>query len=289
VTQLPYDTVNLELAWAKPGSASLPETALRGEPLAARMHLLAQLERQGQWLFKYRGSIGALILPLVAAALRWPGPPLSTWSDSAVDALNDIGLGVAVLGLALRAATVGFVPAGTSGRNAREQRAHALNTSGAYSLLRHPLYLANAVIMLGFGIGVGSLWFLAVLALAYALFIERIIAAEEQFLAQQYGAEHGQWAAQTPAFWPALARWHAPQMGFSLRTVLRREYNGCMGVALAFFALELARDVGVGQEPLLEWLQGEPQWWVVLVAGMLVFVLLRTLKRATRLLHIDGR
>ena len=78
-------------------------------------------------------------------------------------------------------------------------------------------------------------------------------------------------------------------MRFSLRTVLRREYNGAMGVALAFFAIELVRDVGMGDEALADWAQGEPQWWIVLVAAVALFLALRTLKRATRLLHIEGR
>jgi len=253
------------------------------------MQFLEQLEHQGNWLFRYRGTIGVITLPLVAAALRWPGLPLSAWNDVQIDLLVDVGLAISIVGLLLRVATVGFVPAGTSGRNAREQRAHALNTSGAYSLVRHPLYAANAVILLGFAIGIGSLWFLGLFALGYALFIERIVAIEERFLQARYGEAHTAWASTTPLFWPSLATWHAPEMAFSLRTVLRREYNGVMGVALAFFAIELVRDVGMGDESLPDWVHGEPQWWVVLVAAMTIFVLLRTLKRATRFLHIDGR
>jgi len=253
------------------------------------MQFLQQLEHQGNWLFRYRGTVGVITLPLIAAALRWPGLPVSAWSDAQVDVLDDAGLAVSILGLLLRVATVGFVPAATSGRNAREQRAQALNTSGAYSLVRHPLYAANAVILLGFAIGIGSLWFLALLALGYALFIERIVAIEEHFLQAGYGEAHSRWARVTPMFWPRPGLWRAPEMRFSLRTVLRREYNGVMGVALAFFAIELVRDVGMGEESLPDWVRGEPQWWIVFAAAVALFVLLRTLKRATRFLHIDGR
>ena len=253
------------------------------------MPLLSQLERQGRWLFKYRGSVGVVTVPLIAAALRWPGWPVAGWSGAAIDRLDDVGLAIAGIGLLLRAGIVGVVPAGTSGRNAREQRAHALNTGGAYSVVRHPLYAANAVILLGFAVGIGALWFLALLGLAYALFIERIIAVEERFLAERYGEAHAAWARRTPLLLPAFSLWRPSPMAFSLRTVMRREYNGVMGVALGFFAIELVRDVALGEEPLLEWCRGEPQWWIVLVAGLLVFLVLRTLKRATRWLHIEGR
>lgn len=253
------------------------------------MSLSAQLERQGNWLFRHRGVFGTLLLPLIAAALRWPGLPVSAWPEAAQQTLAQAGLGLSVLGLLLRAWIVGFVPGGTSGRNAREQRAHALNTRGAYSVVRHPLYLANAVILLGFALGIGSLWFLAVFALGYALFIERVIAAEEAFLAARYGEAHAQWAARTPLFWPAPSLWQGHALTFSLRTVLRREYNGLMGVALGFFAIALVRDVGYGGMPLPDWCAQRPLWWRVLLAGLLLFVLLRTLKRATRLLHVAGR
>ena len=253
------------------------------------MSLSLQLERQGKWLFRHRGVFGTVLLPPITVALRWPGLPVSAWSDAAQQHLAQAGLGVSVLGLLLRAWIVGFVPGGTSGRNAREQRAHALNTRGAYAVVRHPLYLANAVILLGFALGIGSLWFLAVFALGYALFIERVIAAEEAFLAASYGEEHALWAARTPLFWPKPALWQTNVLPFSLRTVLRREYNGVMGVALGFFAIALVRDVGYGGMTLPDWCAQRPLWCGLLLAGLAVFVLLRTLKRATRLLHVAGR
>jgi protein-S-isoprenylcysteine O-methyltransferase Ste14 len=253
------------------------------------MQLLDELERQGTWLFRYRGTFGTILLPLIGAALRWPGLPVAGWSDLAVDRLTAVGLAVSMLGLLLRAAIVGFVPAGTSGRNAREQRAHALNTTGMYSMVRHPLYLANATMMFGFAIGIGSLWFLAIVMLGFTLFIERIIATEEAFLAATFGEQHAIWAKHTPAFWPSFALWKSTPMKFSARTVMRREYNGFMGVALAFFAIELVRDVGFAGESLQDWVRQEPQWWILLLTGIVVFVVLRTLKRATRLLHVAGR
>ena len=55
-------------------------------------------------------------------------------------------IALAFVGLAIRVFTVGFVPAGTSGRKHDGQIAETLNTTGIYSLTRNPLYLGNAVI-----------------------------------------------------------------------------------------------------------------------------------------------
>jgi hypothetical protein len=186
-------------------------------------------------------------------------------------------------------ATVGFVPGGTSGRNTREQRAHALNTSGAYSMVRHPLYVANFVIVLGLIAATFSPWLIATFVLGYALCIERIVAAEERFLAQQYGADYKEWAARTPAFLPDWSLWRAPALGFSLRTVLRREYNGLLGTAFAFVALDAVRDMAVEHESLGLWLREDWFWSDGLLAAAVAFLVLRTLKRHTRWLHVDGR
>jgi len=61
-----------------------------------------------------------------------------------------IFLGVSILGETIRIFTVGYAPRNTSGRNTiAGQIADELNTSGIYSLVRHPLYLGNFFIWLG--------------------------------------------------------------------------------------------------------------------------------------------
>ena len=100
--------------------------------------------------------------------------------------LNEIWQGcclaVSLLGLVVRIITVGRAPMGTSGRNTREQVANTLNSTGMYSVVRHPLYLGNYLIMMGFALW-PHVWWLAVLTTCfYALYYERIMLAEEAFL-----------------------------------------------------------------------------------------------------------
>lgn len=247
------------------------------------------IEDQGEWLFRHRGSMGVVLLPFLSMALLWPGAPVDRMNDAMVDRLTMLGMFVSLIGLAMRWLTVGFVPMETSGRNTREQRAATLNTDSAYSLVRHPLYLANGVVVAGLCIATGSVWFLLLTLALYALAIERIVAAEERYLAQLHGDLYGNWASKTPAFVPDFSRWRRPNLPLSGRTILRREYNGVLGVALAFLALEASRDLLIEHQPLSAWMRDDDIWLWIAGFAAASFVVLRTIKRRTRWLHVAGR
>ena len=120
--------------------------------------------------------------------------------------------------------------------------AAAINTTGAYSIVRHPLYLGNLLIWLGFVLYLEHWWFVLAFVLAYWIYYERIMLAEEAFLRRTFGAAFEAWAARTPAFLPNPRRWQRSAMPFCWRTVLRREYTALGGIALGFPLLETAAD-----------------------------------------------
>ncbi len=254
-----------------------------------RQRMTESIEQQGAWLFRHRGIMGMVALPALGLALLWPGAPGIYLSDAATDDLSLAGMAISTLGLMLRWLIVGFVPGDTSGRNTREQRASQLNTDAAYSLVRHPLYLANGVVVLGFALATASLWFVALILMLYTLAIERIAAAEEHYLFHLYGDTYGAWVADTPAFLPDFSQWQPPRLPICGRTILRREYNGVLGVALAFFLLEATRDLLIDGQPLAEWLRDDGMWLWLLAFGTAAFTVLRTIKRSTRWLHVAGR
>ena len=169
------------------------------------MRLFERMERDGDLLFRWRGVLPLLLLPAVIAALA-DSVRMEALLGARVDDLWMYGcLGLALVGQAIRCLTVGFVPRGTSGRGAVRQRADRLNTSGAYSITRNPLYVGNFVVLLGIALALKVAWVGIVVVLAYALWIERIVAAEEAYLAARFGAAYAHWAARTPAFCPGPA------------------------------------------------------------------------------------
>lgn len=244
--------------------------------------IATELPRQGRLLFRHRSYLPILMVVPIALPLLRPDraahlSPTHEWWAMAC-------LAVSMTGLVMRALTVGFVPRGTSGRNTREQRAERLNTSGLYSVVRHPLYVANFVIWLGIIFAVADLAVTLMFISLYWLYYERIMAAEESFLASRFGAAYTTWAERTPALIPRWSRWRRPDLTFSLRTVLRREYCGLLGITVGFAALDAARHLASEQRLYIE-----PVWRIVFAIGLIGFVTLRFLKKRTRLLHVDGR
>lgn len=243
-----------------------------------------RLKNDGRWLFRWRSYVPLVLLPLIAVALPEEERVSNAIGPAAEHVVFFVSLAISFLGLLIRWLTVAFVTPGTSGRNTREQRADRLNTTGMYSVVRNPLYLGNFLAMLGVLACVKVWWVVAIFSLCYWLYIERVIAVEEGYLAEKFGDAYGTWAAATPAFLPKFHGWRQPEERFSLPFLLRREYNGVLAVGAAFFGLEFVLDVFVQHQSVAHWLEEDRAWAILGGTTLAVFVLLRFLKKHTHLL-----
>ena len=235
-------------------------------------------------MFRWRSFLPILIILLVLPALR---DPLFSDADGGFDfedAWEIFCVAVAFFGLAVRAYTIGQVPAGTSGRNTKAQRADALNTTGIYSVLRHPLYVGNFFIWLGVAMFVRSWWLTLLFVLLFALFYERIIFTEEEFLRKEYGKGWEKWAARTPMFLPRFKNYTKAALPFSVRNVLNKEYHVFFNIILAFAVIEILEGLVTERKFELDLV------WIIAVAfGAVVWITLRILKKNTNILRVEGR
>ncbi len=246
--------------------------------------LIQELSRRGNQFFRWRSFIPLMLVP-PAIVLAYDAPPCAgDWGWRAMCWT------VGVLGVLVRAKTIGLVPPGTSGRNTSEgQVAESLNTRGMYSLVRHPLYLGNYFMWMALVLATGRLDFALVVTLLYMMYYLRIAMAEEAFLADKFGKTYSEWAATVPAFVPKFwgnprSAWTPAGNAFSLRHVIKREYNGVFAIVFGMFFLEAARSAGIGAPA---WNSSE--WQAGLGGSVALFLLLRFLKKRTRILHVEGR
>jgi protein-S-isoprenylcysteine O-methyltransferase Ste14 len=241
------------------------------------MKLLDQFVRDGDRLFRWRSYFPLLLVPVLIAGVMTTAPPFS--SPEAERIWEAVSVVVALCGLALRVWVVGSAPSGTSERSTVNPRASQLRTSGAYSVVRHPLYVANGLMALGLALFPG-IWYLPiVLVTATWLYYERIAAREEAFLLGRFGGDFESWAACVPAFVPSFFGYTRSIAPFSWRKVLRHECHGLLiaGGACAFDALQESWRARTWQV--------ETQWvWFCGVSAVL-YVVFAVLKRGTRLLE----
>jgi protein-S-isoprenylcysteine O-methyltransferase Ste14 len=235
----------------------------------------AALLAWGDFLFRWRSYLPLALVPLVVAAVaRFQHPIRTHLGDLAWEALCVL---VALAGVAIRVVVVGFAAPGTSGRNTRHQKARALNTTGAYSVVRHPLYVGNTVIVLGLALFPHT-WLappaVAVLALAYYACIGR---REEAFLRERFGQAFETWAARVPAIVPSPARWIRPDRPFDWRLVLRREFYAAALVLVVPMLLDVVEDFH--EEGVLRL---DPVWTAAAALGAGLFVGLRSAKKRAR-------
>ncbi len=238
----------------------------------------------GQNLFKRRSFVLLAFLPFMAYALTRGEPVEAFIGEVGGEAFEMAALALIVGGLLIRILTVGFAPAGTSGRNTHAQVAKQLNTTGFYSVTRNPLYLGNCMMYLGLVLTTQSLWLSVVMLLVLIIYYERIIAAEEAFLTEEFGTSYADWSAKTPAFLPRLNGWVPPALPFCWRTTLRREHPGIAGAILMLFVIELGQ-VYLGGDAT----HVEPVWYVLAALGLLLLVGTRLTVLRTRWLHRPGR
>lgn len=253
------------------------------------MTIEREIRSEGQWLFRWRSYV-PLVLLVPGALVALNGFSIEkTYGEDAEDIWVAACFCISLLGVAVRCLTVGYIATGTSGRNTTHQRADFLNTTGMYSVCRNPLYLGNFLGVFGVVMAFQSAWFAAFVLLIHWLYIERIIAAEEEFLIEKFDETFKDYASRTPVFFPKFSLWKSSDLSFSVKTVLKREYNGFLALFVAYYSVEFISDVLIEAEPFKIWMRRDWIWSALLGLGVTSFLVLRTLKKHTRLLKTEGR
>ena len=245
------------------------------------MALVQTFEKQGNFLFKYRGQFPLILFFITIPFIFFTD--YNSITDTNENIYTIISVFLSSLGFLIRFYTIGTTPKGTSGRNTKEQVAEVLNSTGIYATVRHPLYLGNYLIWIGIATFVFSLFFILLISLLFWIYYERIMFAEERFLEKRFGEEYLNWSNKIPAFIPNFYLYKKPLIPFSIKTVLRREYSGILACVIGFCFVYVLRNYKIGEKLFSE------NMIYILGVTLIISILLRTIKRNTQILNEKDR
>lgn len=240
--------------------------------------------RHGKFLFRYRSYLPLLLLPFGVWQLSYYKAYVG--GSHVYDMTWDFAcFGLALIGSGIRFISIGYAQSGTSGRNTSAgQVADAINTRGMYSLVRHPLYLGNLIMYTSALLFTKSPWFAIAGCFALVLYYERIIATEEAFLREKFGNGLDEWADKTPCLIPNFSGWVKPRLSFSLKAGLRSEFYSVVAIVVVFYVLDLFEHYFVEHE-----FRTDMVWNILLIFAVSTFVVLRFLRKNTKLLDTVER
>ena len=128
-----------------------------------------------------------------------------------------------------------------NGRNRKEQVAESLNTTGVYSVVRHPLYLGNYLMWAGLMIYIMNPGLFITISLLFWIYYERIMFAEERFLEAKFGEQFLDWSSHVPAFIPSFKRYVPSRYPFQAGKSLK-EYSGILAAVVSFVLIQTLQD-----------------------------------------------
>ncbi len=248
------------------------------------MALLHSLEKNGNFLFKYRGQFPIVLFLSAIPVIYFTDYKLFDENPTLKLILTSFAIFISFFGQYIRAVAIGTSNKETSGRNTQEQVAEALNTKGIYSTLRHPLYLGNYFMWIGIIIYTCNIWFVIIATLLFWLYYERIMFAEERFLERKFGQDYIDWSMKIPAFIPSFKNYEKTPIKFSMKTILRREYSGVTATIISFVFIDFVKSVFESGEIKFEMYQG-----IIVGIAILITLILRTLKHKTKILFEADR
>ncbi|MDX1653146.1 MAG: isoprenylcysteine carboxylmethyltransferase family protein [Brumimicrobium sp.] len=248
------------------------------------MALIHSFEKSGNTLFKYRGQIPVILFLAAVPVIYFTDYEQIFLNDTVYWLVLGFAIFLSLLGQVIRAIAIGTSQKHTSGRNTSEQVAEALNTKGIYSTMRHPLYVGNYFMWIGIVVFTANLWFVLLVSLAFWLYYERIMFAEERFLERKFGEDYLNWSLKVPAFIPSFKNYTPSSIPFSFKVILRREYSGITATIIGFLFVEILRDTFENGEFVFR-----IHYAVILGVALLITLVLRTIKHNSKILHEEDR
>lgn len=233
--------------------------------------------KTGHFLFKYRSyQFVVILLILFMERNNFTGVRETLFYDILCVAVTSAGILV-------RALTVGFVHEKTSGRNTKAQNAFELNSTGAYSLVRNPLYVGNFIILFGISLLSYNLTVVLLNSAAFILINGFIILTEEDYLLGKFGDKYLDYAGRVNCVIPSFNKFTRPARSLDLNMILKREHDSWLTAAVSLVCVDMFRNYYAHANIL------KTGWMVFLGAVFFAWAVLKYLKKTKRLVSADKK
>jgi len=166
----------------------------------------------------------ALLLFIAVSAPPWGE---ATFAALGVEIIGFVMLAAATLGRLWCAAYIAGV------------KDSVLVRDGPYSVVRNPLYVANFVGGVGFGLAAENLVATGVIFILFAVFYPAVVASEEKRLLAKFGDAYADYCRAVPRWFPNLSLFHEPAERVVRPRLLRRAYVNAMWFMWAFLLWEI--------------------------------------------------
>lgn len=203
----------------------------------------------GQFFFRRRNTLFPLLMVLAVLVNRpviIGNPTLDRW-------LVVCGAAIALLGQAVRLATIGYEYIERGGKQGKVHASHLVQ-GGVYALTRNPMYLGNGLIAIGITMVAGAP-VIYLVVLPFFLFVyHAIIVAEETYLRRAFGAEYARYCATVNRLLPSLRKAPAAlgPLTYDWGRAIRKELSTLLGLSLGLVLLPVWRQL---------WFEGwKPVW-----------------------------
>ena len=229
----------------------------------------------GRIFFRYRNGLAPLLILLAVAA---GGPRILPQIPRFDIALDVIGFLSVFAGQALRIVTIGYEYIERGGRD-RKVYASELVQGGMFAHSRNPLYVGNVLMFIGYAMIFNSIAFYLLVVPVSLLAYVAIVAAEEAFLTEKFGAQYGDYCRRVPRWWPDMTGWKKSVEGmrFNWQRVVVKEYNTLFISVALTVGLKVWSDYRAG-DPCSAC---QPQYLAVAaVAWLVLYFIVRGLKKS---------
>lgn len=189
----------------------------------------------GTWIFKTRNWV----FPLFMFALFAGFPPIAFAAAPSADIwLDATGVALALAGSLYRAWVIGLAYIKRGGVD-RKVYADTLVTTGMFGVCRNPLYVGNALVLVGLFLIHNNPLLYLVGALVFGVSYWAIVSTEEYYLRQKFGLEYTEYCARVNRFLPNFSRYAQSAQGhrFSWRRAVTKDHGSVVIWMLAAIAL----------------------------------------------------